>query len=137
MAGWNSPCIAADTSVLPLFCWRAAPHLSQEWPINQHPSALPGAALGLPQPICNTFEIAYFLVNGALLPTHLIQGVESRYGLYGLDAPARSAIKKLWPTIAPHLDQAVGAILDATAGLVAVGPIVAQHRDFIKRLELS
>ena len=71
------------------------------------------------------------------MPSHLIQGVESRYGLYGLDAPARSAVKKLWPTIAPQLDRAVDAILDATQGLVLVGPIVEQHRDFIKRLELS
>jgi len=71
------------------------------------------------------------------LPSHLIKGVEARYALYEIDAPARYAIKELWPTIGPTLDRAVDAILDATAQLVLVGPIVGQHRDFIKRLELS
>jgi hypothetical protein len=71
------------------------------------------------------------------LPSQLIQGVEGRYGLYELDAPARRAIKELWPAIAPALDRAVDAILDATAKLALVGPIVAPHRDFIKQLELS
>jgi len=94
-------------------------------------------ALALPQPICNTFESAYFSVRGARLPDQLIQGVEGRYGLYELDAPARRAIKDLWPTIAPALDRAVDAILDATAKLAVVGPIVAPHRAFIKQLELS
>ena len=71
------------------------------------------------------------------MPSQLIQGVEGRYGLYELDAPARRAIKELWPAIAPALDRAVDAILDATAKLALVGPIVAPHRDFIKQLELS
>ena len=71
------------------------------------------------------------------MPSQLIQGVEGRYGLYELDAAARRAIKDLWPTIAPVLDRAVDAILDATAKLALVGAVVAPHRDFIKQLELS
>lgn len=67
----------------------------------------------------------------------LIQGVESRYALYELDAPARNAIKALWPTIAPHLAVAVDAILVATAKLPHVSAIANQHRELIKQLELS
>jgi methyl-accepting chemotaxis protein len=66
-----------------------------------------------------------------------IQGAADRYALYELDAQARSAIKRLWPTIAPHLDNAVEAILDATAKLPKVGAIIAPHRDMIKQLELT
>jgi methyl-accepting chemotaxis protein len=71
------------------------------------------------------------------LPSQLIQGVESRYALYELDALARSAIKQLWPTIAPELEKAVEAILKATACMPKIGAIAVQHRDFIKQLELS
>ena len=66
-----------------------------------------------------------------------IQGVESRYALYELDAQARGAIKRIWPTIAPQLDSAVDAILEATAKLPHVAEIVAQHRDLIKKLETA
>jgi methyl-accepting chemotaxis protein len=66
-----------------------------------------------------------------------IQGVEARYQLYELDARARSAIKQIWPTIAPHVDKAVEAILEATAKLSSISPAVLQHRDLIKKLEIS
>ena len=72
-----------------------------------------------------------------MTPGEIIEGVEARYALYQLDAAARSAIKRIWPTIAPHLDRAVDAILDATANLPIISAIVAQHRDLIKKLELS
>jgi methyl-accepting chemotaxis protein len=71
------------------------------------------------------------------LPSQIIQGVEGRYALYELDAAARSAVKALWPVVAPALDKAVDAILDATAKLPGVGPVAVQKRDFIKQLELS
>ena len=71
------------------------------------------------------------------MPSQLIQGVEARYALYELDAPARRAIKELWPTLAPCLEQAVEAILDATGKMPKIGGIVVQNRDFIKQLELS
>ncbi|MGB6797629.1 MAG: hypothetical protein WBE48_13985, partial [Xanthobacteraceae bacterium] len=38
-----------------------------------------------------------------------IQGVEYRYRLYELDAQSRSAVKHIWPIIAPDLDKAVDA----------------------------
>ena len=66
-----------------------------------------------------------------------IQGVESRYKLYELDAEARSAIKKLWPTIAPHLDKAVDAILDATGQLPHLSQAITQHRGLLKEIETS
>ena len=71
------------------------------------------------------------------MPSQIIQGVESRYALYELDAPARSAVKLLWPVVAPVLETAVEAILNATAGMPKIGAIVLQNRELIKRLELS
>jgi methyl-accepting chemotaxis protein len=71
------------------------------------------------------------------LPSQIIQGVEGRYALYELDAAARSAVKALWPVVAPALDKAVDAILDATSKLPGVGTVAVQKRDFIKQLELS
>jgi hypothetical protein len=67
----------------------------------------------------------------------LIQGAEYRYALYELDARARSAMKLLWPTLAPHLDKAVDAILEATAKLPAMSKVVVQNRGLIKILEAS
>ena len=66
-----------------------------------------------------------------------ISDVEPRYALYGIDARARDKVRALWPTVAPHLDKAVEAILDAAAGLPNVSAIVAQHRALIKKLELA
>ena len=48
------------------------------------------------------------------MPSQLIQGVEAGYALYELDAPARRAIKELWPAIAPVMEKAVEAILIAS-----------------------
>jgi methyl-accepting chemotaxis protein len=66
-----------------------------------------------------------------------IQGVEVRYKLYELDARARSEIKQIWPTIAPHIAKAVDTILDATARLSHISPTVTKHRDVIKKLEIA
>ena len=71
------------------------------------------------------------------MPSQLIQGVESRYALYELDAPARRAIKELWPAIAPDLEKTVDTILKAIASMPKIGAIIVQHRDLIKQLELS
>jgi methyl-accepting chemotaxis protein len=70
-------------------------------------------------------------------PNEIIQGIEARYALYALDGRARGMIKALWPTIAPHIGNAVDAILDATKNLPNVNAIVAQNRVLIKKLELS
>jgi len=69
--------------------------------------------------------------------SELIQGIEARCKLYELDARARSAIKQIWPTIAPHLDKAVDAILEATAKLPRIAPAVIAHRDLIRTLEIA
>jgi methyl-accepting chemotaxis protein len=66
-----------------------------------------------------------------------ISGIESRYALYGLDARARRSIKKLWPTIAPHIEEAVEAIVTAAAKLPHVSATMVQHKDAIKSLELT
>ena len=71
------------------------------------------------------------------MPSQIIQGVESRYALYELDAPSRSAVKLLWPVVAPVLETAVEAILNATTGMPKIGAIVVQNRERIKQLELS
>ena len=66
-----------------------------------------------------------------------ISGIDSRYALYGLDARARDSIKRLWPTIAPHIEDAVEAILTAAAKLPHISPIMVQHKDLIKSLEVT
>ncbi len=66
-----------------------------------------------------------------------IQGVESRYRLYELDARARGAIKQIWPTIAPHLDEAVDGILKAASGLPHLAGVVREHGPLIKKLEIA
>ncbi len=71
-----------------------------------------------------------------MTPSTLVQGIEFRYALYDLDPPARSAIKRIWPTIAPHLDKAVDAILDATARVPHINAVTTQHRALIKKLEI-
>ncbi len=72
------------------------------------------------------------------MPTDtFIHGVEARYALYELDAPARRAIKGIWPAIAPHVEPAVHAILDAAARIPRLGVTVTQHRDSIKKLEIA
>lgn len=66
-----------------------------------------------------------------------IHSIEARYRLYGLDARARSAVKTLWPVIAPGLESAVDAFLDAASTMPAIGAGVIEHRAAIKRLELK
>jgi methyl-accepting chemotaxis protein len=66
-----------------------------------------------------------------------ISGVEYRYTLYALDAQARGSIKRMWPTVAPHLEKAVDAILDAAANLPNIADAIVQNRARIKQLELS
>jgi hypothetical protein len=66
-----------------------------------------------------------------------IQGVESRYRLYELDARARGAIKQIWPTIAPLLDEAVDGILKAASGLPHLAGVVREHGQLIKKLEVA
>jgi hypothetical protein len=76
-------------------------------------------SLRLVQPICHTI-IQSALAAGwenVLTQIELIQGAESRYQLYELDARARSGLKAIWPIIAPHLDKAIDAILDAAERL--------------------
>jgi hypothetical protein len=69
-------------------------------------------------------------------PSELIPGVESRFGVYDLDVQARKTVKRIWPTIAPHLERAVDAILH-TMNTSIISDIVEQHRDLIKKLELA
>ncbi|HEX5212941.1 MAG TPA: methyl-accepting chemotaxis protein [Pseudolabrys sp.] len=66
-----------------------------------------------------------------------IQNVEARFDLYDLSPGARDEIRQIWPTVAPHLDRAVDAILDATAVLPKIGAVVEPNRQHIKQLELS
>jgi methyl-accepting chemotaxis protein len=72
-----------------------------------------------------------------MAPNELIRGIEARYALYELDAPARKAIKRMWPTIAPQFDRAVDATLDATARVPNIGATMVQHRELIKTIELA
>src|SRR5579885_871809 len=72
-----------------------------------------------------------------MTPNEIIPGVEARYGLYGLDAQARSKIKDIWPTVAPHLQQAAEHIVAGMAALPHISKIAVRHKELIKSLELS
>ncbi|HYA06083.1 MAG TPA: protoglobin domain-containing protein, partial [Xanthobacteraceae bacterium] len=66
-----------------------------------------------------------------------IQNIEARLALYQLDGRPRGAVRELWPLVAPHVEHAVDAILDATAKLPNIASIVAQNRPLIKNLEMA
>jgi len=66
-----------------------------------------------------------------------ISGFEGRLRLFGLDERAKGIVKEAWPLIAPHLDEAIKEILAATANLPLLSQVVAQNRDFIKKLETA
>ena len=74
---------------------------------------------------------------GTLTSGQVISGIESRYALYGFDARARLSIKHIWPTIAPHIEEAVEAILVAAAKLPHISDIALHHKDQIKSLEVA
>jgi len=64
-----------------------------------------------------------------------IQDVESRYSSMNLTRMPAARSSKLWPTIAPNIDKAIDAILDAAARLPHLSVVIAQHRSRIKDLE--
>ena len=66
-----------------------------------------------------------------------IPGVESRYALFGLDANARDEVKTIWPIIAPHLEQALGLMLQAVAHQPNISQIIKEHRSVLEDLEIS
>ncbi len=67
----------------------------------------------------------------------LLQGLEVRLALFGLDERARGIIKRDWPTTAPHLERAIDAFLEATAVMPGISVVTGKHRGLIKKLELS
>ena len=73
-------------------------------------------------------------VGGMAIPGFL-SGYEARMRLFGLDERTRKTIRLLWPVIAPHLQEAIDEILAAAAKLPFISEVVAEHRDFIKKLE--
>jgi methyl-accepting chemotaxis protein len=67
----------------------------------------------------------------------LLPGFEARLVLFALDEQTRSVLRKMWPKIAPHLEQAIDEFVAATKNLPGIGKNIAQHKDLIKKLELS
>jgi methyl-accepting chemotaxis protein len=65
-----------------------------------------------------------------------LSGFDARLRLFDLDERARLTMRESWPIIAPRLEQAIDGFLDATASLPFISDVVAQHRDFIKKLEM-
>ena len=97
--------------------------------------------LRLAQLIRNTLVSACFLVRlldlRSCFKANSSKMLSPNMSFIRLDAGARSAIKQIWPTIASHLEKAVDAILDATEKLPRLSSVVKQHRDLIKKLEMS
>jgi len=72
-----------------------------------------------------------------MTPTGMIQAFQARLTMYGLDHEARRLVAESWPAIAPKLGAAIDEILAATGALPHIGSIIAEHRDFLKKLELT
>lgn len=66
-----------------------------------------------------------------------VQSFEARLALYSLDTRARRLVRETWPLIAPNLDRAIDEILRAVSALPIVGAVVAQNREFLKKLEAA
>jgi methyl-accepting chemotaxis protein len=54
----------------------------------------------------------------------IIPGFEGRLALYEINDDARATIREIWPLVAPYLDGAINAFIDATSKLPAVSGIV-------------
>ena len=72
-----------------------------------------------------------------MAPTEAVPAFEARRALYRLDDRARAILAKVWPVIAPHLGAALDDMLDAAAQLPAIGHVLVQNRDLIKKLEAA
>jgi len=72
-----------------------------------------------------------------MAPTEAVPAFEARRALYRLDDRARAILAKIWPVIAPHLGAALDDMLDAAAQLPAIGHVLVQNRDLIKKLEAA
>jgi methyl-accepting chemotaxis protein len=66
-----------------------------------------------------------------------VQSFEARLALYSLDERARRLARETWPLIEPNLDRAIDEILAAVGALPWLGEIVANNRDFLKKLEAA
>jgi methyl-accepting chemotaxis protein len=60
-----------------------------------------------------------------------------RLQAYGLDEIARRRLQRLWPTIEPHLPEAIDAFVAAASKMPMIAHIYAKHGDLIREVELS
>ena len=66
-----------------------------------------------------------------------LRGLDARRVLFGLDDHACDTLRQMWPIPAHHLERAVEDFLAAATVLPGISTITAQHKDLIKKLELS
>jgi methyl-accepting chemotaxis protein len=69
--------------------------------------------------------------------TELLQGFEPRLALYQLDERTRLVMRRIWPTVAPHLGQAIDDVLVIVLSLPHLAQNIGEHRDLLKTLEMS
>jgi methyl-accepting chemotaxis protein len=73
----------------------------------------------------------------------IIPGFEARLALYRIGDDARATLAAFWPVFAPHLDGAIGELVDAMSELPTIGGIIVaaktvhQQRDAIKGFEVA
>ncbi|HEV3372176.1 MAG TPA: globin-coupled sensor protein [Xanthobacteraceae bacterium] len=67
----------------------------------------------------------------------VLDGFEARVRFFGLDERARRIMQATWPLIAPQLEKAIDAVLAAADDMPTLAPVVAKHRNLIKRLETA
>jgi len=56
---------------------------------------------------------------------------------YGLDAEAQGRLQRLWPTLEPHLPQAIDAFIASASKIPQIAATFAKHHTRIRELELS
>jgi methyl-accepting chemotaxis protein len=70
-------------------------------------------------------------------PLDPIPVYEARLAMHRIDERTRSTLADTWPFLAPHLERTIDAVVVAITGLPGVGPVVAQNKETIKRLEVA
>jgi methyl-accepting chemotaxis protein len=70
-------------------------------------------------------------------PIEAIPVYEARLTMHRIDDRTRSILAATWPLLAPHLERTIDEVVVAIAGLPAIGGVVDENKETIKRLEVA
>lgn len=72
-----------------------------------------------------------------MTPSELIPAFEARLSMHRIDDETRKILAETWPSLEPHLEQAIDDVLVALEDLPRIGRIVADNKETLKRLEVA